>query len=167
MLKDATYKEKFELLSDWMPLVVDSVKKDLRNEHLKKDYGFAKKYLPSKNLNKVTTEELTEAYRSAVSQEPKAEEIVEFIFNRWLLKHTEVYQFFEDSLQRISPNFMELTEIGQNESTQIMKSAVSLFGATNTYLFAVINSVVFPKSVFEELLQQAKLKNVRLNKMKP
>lgn len=83
MYKNASYKEKFALLNDWFGLVIDSVKKDLKNEHLKKDLYFVKKFLGSKNLNKLTTEDLTEAYQRAIVEEEKGEELAEFITSRW------------------------------------------------------------------------------------
>ena len=99
MLKDATYKEKYNALKNWMPAIVDVVKKDLKNEHLKTDFVFAKRYFAGKNLNKLTNEELVAGYASAIQQEEKGEEIAEFITNRWLIKNSELYGFFEEELK--------------------------------------------------------------------
>lgn len=156
MLKNATYKEKFNLLQDWLPRIIEAVKKDLRNEHLKQDWAFVKKYFANKNLNKLSVEEMVEGYRSALSQEEKAEEIAEFISNRWLLKHTDIYHYFEDALTRINPNFQELDELDHNLSSTLVDQAVGQYGAPNTYLFAVINSVVFPKVIYDKLHHRAK-----------
>lgn len=95
MYKNATYKEKFADLQEWIPLLVEAVKKDLRNEHLKKDLNFVKKFLSSKNVHKVTIEELAEAYQKAIQEEEQGEELAEFITSRWLLKNSELYEFFE------------------------------------------------------------------------
>src|ERR1700726_3667878 len=110
MYKNATYKEKFADLQEWVPFLVESVKKDLRQEHLKKDFAFVKKYLSSKNIHKVTTEELAEAYQKAI-QEEQGEELAEFITSRWLLKNSEMYEFFEKQLSQIHPDFTNLEEI--------------------------------------------------------
>lgn len=156
MLKDSTYKEKCDMLKSWMPQIIETVKKDLKNEHLKNDFKFAKKYLSGKNVNKLTTEDFVQAYSQALDQEENAEEIAEFVTNRWLLKNTELYDYFERALTQISPDFTQLTEIDSQRSQEIVEGSVVLFGAPKTYLFSVMNSVVFPKDVYEKLDKRAK-----------
>ena len=155
MLKDSTHKEKFAMLKNWMPYILDSVKKDLKNEHLKKDWNFVKQYLPSKNINKLTVQELTEAYSRALEQDERAEDLAEFLTNRWLLKNTEIYHFFESELTKIAPNFSEIDELDRAKSHDLMHGAIEKFGAPKTYLFCVLNSVVFPQDIFEELNRKA------------
>lgn len=156
MLKDTTYKEKFQILNDWLDGIIETVKRDLRNEHLKKDWNFVKKYFAGKNSNKLTTEDLVLAYRSAIADEENGEEIGEFIAARWLLKNTEIYQFFEEKLRAITTDFSTLTEISYPQAEAIMNEAVTHFGAPKTYLFCVINSVVFPENIYAELRKKAK-----------
>lgn len=155
MLKDTPYREKFTILKKWMPDIIENVKKDLKNEHLKKDLLFVKKHFGGKNVNKLSTEELVEGYMQAIAQEEAAEEIGEFITNRWLLKNTELYAYFEAKLTQISPNFQEIVEIEKDKSLAIIDEAIVHFGAPRTYLFAVLNSVVFPQDVFHILSQRA------------
>lgn len=155
MYKDASYKEKFEDIREWIPYLIDSIKKDLRNDHLKKDFHFVKKFFPSKNIHKVTTEEMAEAYQRAIEGEEKGEDIAEYITSRWLLKHTDLYEFFEKHLTQIDPNFTELAEIEQESAKKLIEKAVSEFGAPQTYLFSVLNSVVFPKESFQRLKTDA------------
>lgn len=155
MLKESTYKEKFSTLQTWMPLIIDSIRKDLKNEHLKKDPGFARQYFPGKNPAKLTTEELLDGYSQALASEENAEEIAEFIANRWLLKHTELYYYFEQELSKIDPNFNELKDIDKPAATKIMEGAIQQFGAISTYLFCVLNSVVFPEEVYKTMNQGA------------
>ncbi|MBA2369597.1 MAG: hypothetical protein H0V82_11320 [Candidatus Protochlamydia sp.] len=156
MYKDTSYKEKFALLNDWLSLIVDSVKKELKNEHLKKDIFFVKKFLNSKNLNKISTDDLTEAYQQAITEEEKGEEIAEFITSRWLLKNSELYEFFETRLSQINPNFSDLEELTADQAAPLMNDSVSQFGAPQTYIFAVLNSVVFPKDIYHQLEGKAK-----------
>lgn len=156
MLKDTTYKEKFQMLDDWLEEIIDTVKKDLRNEHLKKDWNFLKKYFAGKNSNKLTTEDFVTAYRSAMAQEENGEEIGEFIASRWLLKNTEIYHFFEEKLRAITSDFSTLTEIDPQQAKKIIDEAIPRFGAPKTYLFSVINSVVFPEATYAELRKKAK-----------
>lgn len=155
MLKNITHKEKFALLKKWMPIIVDSVKKDLKNEHLKKDWAFVKQHFPGKNLNKLTAEEIAQAYAYVIENSENAEELAEFISNRWLLKHTELYYFFEKELSKITADFNELEELEKNQSMEIIERSVKEFGALDTYLFSVLNSVVFPKEAYDNLAARA------------
>lgn len=156
MLKDASYKEKCLMLKHWMPQIIETIKKDLRNEHLKKDYRFVKKYFAGKNINKLMDNDYVDAYTSALETEENAEEIAEFLTNRWLLKNTELYSYFENKLSRISQDFTELTELDEQKSQEIVNESISHFGAPRTYLFAVLNSVVFPKKIYEKLDKEAR-----------
>lgn len=155
MYKNATYKEKFAVLQEWIPVLVETVKKDLRNEHLKKDFYFVKKFFPSKNIHKLTTEELAEAYQKAIQEEEKGEELAEFITSRWLLKNSELYDFFEQQLSNIMPDFTNLEEIDSSQAQVLIETALYQFGAIQTYLFSVLNSVVFSKESFQYLQIQA------------
>lgn len=155
MYKNSTYKEKFADLNEWIPLVIDAIKKDLRNEHLKQDMMFVKKYLTSKNIHKATTEELTQAYQKAIQEQEHGEELAEFITSRWLLKNSDLYEFFEKELTKINPEFSELEEIAPEQAHALIEAAILEFGAPRTYLFSVLNSVVFPKENFQKLKLQA------------
>jgi len=155
MLKDTTYKDKFAMLQSWMPQIIDSIKRDLRNEHLRNDIVFAKHYFPGKNPAKLTSEELAPAYIHVMANGEKTEELGEFIANRWLLKHSDLYHFFEQELTKLNPNFNELTSIDKPHATKIMEESVKQFGAMETYLFCVFNSVVFPEEIYKTLSQKA------------
>lgn len=155
MLKDTTYKEKFALLKPWMPSIVESVKKDLKNDHLKNDWQFCKKYIGTKNLNKISIEELAAAYVQAMETEEDVEELGEFISNRWLMRNTEIYNYFEQELKKIADDFTTLEVIDATTSHKIVDESVSQFGAPRTYMFSVINAVVFPKEVYEKLSKTA------------
>lgn len=155
MLKETSYKAKFDVLAPWMPHIIDTVKKDLKNDHLKGDFAFCKLHFAGKNINKLTTEELATAYTNAIASSEKAEEIGEFITNRWLVKNSDLYHYFEQELTKINPNFNDLDVLDKQTSLRLMNGAVQQFGAPKTYLFCVMNSVVFPKEVFDQLSQLA------------
>jgi hypothetical protein len=161
MYKNASYKEKFITLKDWIPLIVEIIKKDLKNEHLKKDLYFVKKFLSSKNIHKLSTEDLVDAYSRAIAEDESAEQIAEFMTSRWLLKNSEVYDFFAQRLSQINPEFTTIEELSTNDSQALIKDATEQFGAVNTYLFSVLNSVVFPESVFHAMHQKAKQEKVQ------
>lgn len=155
MYKNATYKEKFADLQAWIPFLVDAVKKDLRNEHLKKDFYFVKKFLSSKNIHKVSIDELSQAYQKAIQEEEQGEELAEFITSRWLLKNSDLYEFFEKQLSQINPDFTNLEEMTPTQAQTLIDASIVEFGAPHTYLFSVLNSVVFPSENFQKLKMQA------------
>lgn len=151
MLKDTTYKEKFAMLKSWLPVILESIKKDLKNEHLKSDGSFCRQYLPGKNMHKITTEDLVNAYSLALAEGENAEQLGEYISNRWLMKNSELYGYFEERLSSINPDFSAIQEIDLPTANDIVNGAVESFGASRTYLFSVLNSVVFPKDVYDSL----------------
>lgn len=156
MYKDASYKEKYADLQEWLPFIIEGIKKDLKNEHLKKDFYFAKKYFSSKNLSKLTTDDLVHAYQNAIKTEENGEALAEFITSRWLMQNADLYDFFETSLSQISPDFTSLEEIDLQRAQTIINDASREFGTVSTYIFSVLNSVVFPAEVFKKLAKQAK-----------
>lgn len=164
MYKNASYQEKYADLNEWLTSIIETVKKDLKNEHLKKDFLFIKKYLASKNPQKVTTEELTEAYRKAIAEESNGNELAEFITARWLLKHSDLYEYFERELSQIAPDFTALEEIDAPAAQKLIAGSVKHFGALPTYIFSVLNSVVFPKETFQHLKKQAKEEHTHRHK---
>ena len=155
MLKNISNKERFLMIQEWIPTIIESIKKDLKNDHLKQDYVFVKKYLSNKNFQKASTEDLTNAYIKALQEEELADDIAEFMINRWLLKNTEIYNFFAQELQQINPDFTELEEIAHDASLDIIERANQQFGAPKTYLFSVLNSVVFSPEAFDQLAKRA------------
>ncbi len=155
MLKNASYKEKFTLLKPWFSMLIEEIKKDLKNDHLKNDLIFCKRYLPGKNTSKATSMELAEAYSKAIEDYERAEDVAEYLSQRWLLKNSELYDFFEAALNNIDPNFTELEMLDLERSKQLMETSVKSHGALRTYFFSVINSVVFPKEIYDELSQKA------------
>lgn len=155
MVMDIAYKQKLSTLKEWMPSIVEIIKGDLKNDHLRQDASFLKKYFSSQNINKLTIEEFSNGYNKAIEQEEKGEEIAEFIANRWLLKNNDLYQCFEEELQKITPDFTQLELLEDSQSRTILEKAVPSFGAIRTYLFSVLNGVVFSPVILEELHEEA------------
>jgi hypothetical protein len=155
MLKDATYKEKLSMLKPWMPFIIENVKKDLKNDHLKRDTAFCRQYLAGKNSAKATVEDLVEAYTQALETSEKAEVIAEFISHRWLSQNGEMYTYFAEKLSAVNPDFAQLEQLEANQSRSIVAGALEEHDPLPIYLFCVLNSVVFPPEVFEELRQTA------------
>lgn len=153
MLKETGYQEKFVILKPWIHQIIDGVKKDLKNEHLKIDKGFCKRYFLGKNAQQVTIEEMAEAYLQDI--EAGNVGLGEFIATRWLLKHADIYHFFEEQLKKTHPQFEELECLSEAEATPLKEVALHQFGPQKTYIFCVFNSVVFPSSIFDSLRELA------------
>lgn len=150
LLKDSTYQQKFStLLKPWMPLIVETIKRDL------KQTSVARKYLPSKPAAKLTVEELTEGYLKAIAEDEQGEAIGEWVSQCWLLKKPDLYAFFRDKLSEINSEFDQIEEIELKKSNAILEEAVPQFGAPDLYLFTVINAVVFPPEVVKQLATRA------------
>jgi hypothetical protein len=159
MLKEATAQEKFTLLNEWLPEIIQEIKKDLKNDHLKNDPKFLKKYI-GKNLQKVEVEDLVKSYSTAVA-EGGMDHLAEFVYQRWLLKNTDIYDYFANQLEKVQEDFTELKEIDANTAKEIAERSCQQFGACKTYCFSVINSVVFPKTIFDDLNNRAKKRKLK------
>jgi hypothetical protein len=144
-------KEKLLELKEWFPSILETVKKDLKNEHLKKDYVFVKKYLGGKNIHKLENQELETAYFTALQGEEKGEEIAEFMVHRWIFRNSEMYHFFEKELMKVRPDFTEIKELSAQEGEPILQEALREFGAVKTYIFSKMNGVAFTQDQFAKL----------------
>jgi hypothetical protein len=160
MLKDTGYQEKFTMLSPWLVEIIEVVKKDLKNEHLKIDKNFCKRYFLGKNLNQIEVPEMVSAYEKDISEGNVG--LGEFIATRWLLKNGDIYGFFESQLKNVTADFETLEVLPHDLSTQLLERSLKDFGAVRTYLFSVLNSVVFSKELYDGLREKAlKEKTIR------
>ncbi|MFN0064766.1 MAG: hypothetical protein ACKVOH_00865 [Chlamydiales bacterium] len=147
------YAEMFKLVDPWIGKILEAVKKDLKQEHLKKDREFCKRYFLGKNFNLVGVEEMIPAYRKEIMGGNTG--LGEFIASRWLLKNSDVYDFFESELSRITPDFEKLEMLEEKIALQLKRESLAQFGATKTYLFSVLNAVTFSPDIFAELREKA------------
>lgn len=154
-IQEKNLKEKFSTVRQWLADIVHPIKKDLRQDHLIQDRGFAHKYFRGKTINKITTEEFAEAYSKAIEEEEKGEEIADFIFHRWLMKNTDIYYFFDRELSKIAEDYTTLKSIDHKVGQEIKNKAVSEFGPEKAYLFSFLNGVVFDQKIFDELAHEA------------
>lgn len=165
MLNETTSKQKLLSLKNWLPSIIESIKKEIRQEHLKQDWVFVKKYLNGKNIQKTTLEELVEGYETAIREDEKGEEIAEFVANCWIMKHSEIYHFYEKALSKINPDFEKIHSIPENVADDILKESSEEFGSSNTYVFCILNSVAFPQDLMDKLATQVKQKERELKEI--
>lgn len=168
MLKDSTYSQKLTMLKSWINTIIDEIKKDVKQEHLKYDRDFTKTYFSGANTAKLTANELAVGYVQAIEKNDRVEEIGEFLANRWLLKNSDMYEHFEEKLKKISPDFTDLDVLDEKDASELMNDSIKEFGAVKTYLFSVLNSVVFPENIYNELQNKAfnEKKNAEENEAK-
>lgn len=155
MRKDPTHREKFLLLAEWMPAIIESVKKDLRNEHLKHDFDFIKRFFTTKNINKAELGEMVQAYAKGVQEAENGEDLGEFIAHRWIFRHSDIYNHFEKALSALNPDFTAITEISDEKGTVIIEESAKEFGSRDTFIFAVLNSVAFSDKLLKNLSERA------------
>ncbi|MCB1113172.1 MAG: hypothetical protein KDK62_00255 [Chlamydiia bacterium] len=155
MFKDSTYQEKLKALKPFSENIVDLIKRDLKNEHLKKDNVFVKKYFPGKVPNRISVSEMAEGYFLAIQDEEVGEKVAEFIANRWMLKSSDLYGYFESELIKVTDDFEAIEELDESLAQKLLEGAQEEYGAISTYLFSVINSVAFSKERFDALSKQA------------
>lgn len=148
-----TFAHIFSLLEPFYGEIFTSVRNDLRDQHLRTDKAFLKKNFPNKRLSFLTADDFAKVYPQRIVQ--GHESLGEFIANRWLLKHLEIYNFFEDELKKIHPAFEEISALDELAGRNIMLEAVKLFGAKECYIFALFNGVRFSQSLLDELRQAA------------
>ncbi len=159
MLKDSTYSQKLTILKKWIPNIVEEIKRDLKNDHLKKDKQFCKTYFSTCDVARISTDDLSAGYRKAAENEAVEENLAEFIGNRWLLKNTDIYDFYEFHLSKIDENFTELEVLEPEAAEKLVNASVHEFGPVKSYIFSVLNSVVFPETHFKKMEKLAEDQN--------
>lgn len=162
-IKDATYLQKMELLVPYHREILDSVKKDLKREHIGKDKSAHKQLFKSRPLHRIELEELLTVYSPLLLTR---EDFGEFVASRWILKNIEIYEFFGKKLEQIEGNFDQLTQLDEAFARSTVQGAIEQFGPRATYFFCVLNSVVLPSGEFrilEELSKSAEPAQISAN----
>ncbi len=148
-------KNQFQTLQNWTREVLDTIKKDLKNDHLPSDGQFYRSHFGNRPQNRLTTEEIFAAYEKELLQ--GNEEIAEFVVNRWVFKHGDLYRHFSDRLTQINPDFDQIQQLTVEESQKVLDGAAEAYGAIPTFLFSLLNGVVFPEAVLERLRKAAEI----------
>lgn len=141
-------KKTFITIQPWIGQILQEIKKDIKTEHLPADKHFYKEHFGSRPLNRLTSEEINAVYEKELLA--GNENLSEWVVNRWVFKHGDIYQFFAEELSKINPNFQEIELIPDADAESMLARAKS-FGAQSIYLFAELNEVVFSQKFFEQL----------------
>jgi hypothetical protein len=146
-------KNPFQTLQPWLSQILHTIKRELKTDHLSKNPSFYRTYFGNRPMNRLSSEEIFAAYEKELLQ--GNEELAEWVVNRWVFNHGEVYKHFAERLSRVNPNFDEIECLDEPQSKEILAGAVDSFGALPVYIFSVLNGVVFPESVLAHLRSQA------------
>lgn len=155
-IKDATYRQKMKILVPHHKEMLQSIKKDLKQEHLNHDKLAHKKHFGNRPLHRITSEDLFAVYIPLMLE---SEECGEFVASRWIVKHLEIYEFFSRKLESLNKNFDQLTQLEPDFSHQITKEAMEEFGARATLIFCVLNSVIISADDYQILDTNAEEKS--------
>ncbi len=155
-------KNQFHALQNWTFEILDAIKKDLKSDHLHADPLFYRTYFGNRPQNRLTTEEIFAAYEKELTQ--GNESIAEFVVNRWVFKHGDLYKRFADRLAKINPDFDQIKDLSDVESQEILKGVPEEFGAVPTFLFCLLNGVVFPKTTLDRLEKAAQIEKAAKKK---
>lgn len=146
-------KNRFHTLQNWTREVLQDIKKDLKNDHLHTDPIFYKTYFGNRPLNRLTTEEIFTAYAQELVK--GNEDLAEFVVNRWVFKHGDLYQHFALRLGAINPDFEKIEQLTDAEADTVLSGAAESFGAIPTFLFVLLNGVVFSEMIINRLHKAA------------
>jgi hypothetical protein len=154
-------KDKFQTLQPWLSQVLHTIKKEIKAEHLSKSPIFYKAHFGNRPLNRLTNEEICVVYEKELLQGDN-EEMGEWVINRWVFRHGDIYQHFAERLTQIHPDFDEIKSLNDMQSEQVLSGSVESFGAISVYLFTVLNGVVISPSVLGRLRSAAEKEQAKL-----
>src|SRR3990167_2281186 len=150
---------KFNTLRPWLEEILLVIKKDIKTDYLPAMQAMYKSYFGSRPVNRLQNEEI---YAALIQElENGNEDLAEWIVNRWVFKHGELYQFFASSLEKIQPDFSSLDQLTIDQSQMILSRAKDLFPIKEVYFFSVLNGVVFPQEIFEQLKNEVQTASER------
>lgn len=155
-------KNQFQALQNWTLEVLNTIKKDIKSDHLHTDPVFYRTYFGNRPQNRLTSEEIFAAYEKELIQ--GNEDLAEWVVNRWVFKHGDLYQHFAERLSQVNPNFEQITQLSDAEADAILDGAAEKYGAIPTYLFSILNGVVFPEAVLQRLSQAAEVEKASRDK---
>jgi hypothetical protein len=144
----------FETIQPWLNRVLAAIKKDIKSEHLPSNPPFYRTYFGNRPIHRLTSEEIFTAYGKELLEGNA--DLGDWVVNRWVFQHGELYEHFAERLSQINPEFSEISSLTEEESHRVLEGATEQFGAIAVYLFSVLNGVVFPSSVLQKLADAAK-----------
>lgn len=146
-------KNKFQTIQPWISFILDAIKKEIRTDHLASSPAFARAHFGNRPLNRLTAEEIFTVYEKELLA--GNQDLADWVVNRWVFKHGDIYKYFAEKLSRIQPDFSAIESLDLAQSEQVLEGAPELFGFLPVYLFSFLNGVVFPEEIFTRLYHAA------------
>jgi polyhydroxyalkanoate synthesis regulator phasin len=143
----------YSRIAPWLSNVLLDIKKDIKSEYLSARPSFLKLHFGNRPVAKITLEELVQPFEKELLN--GNEELSEWVVNRWVMRHAEVYRHFALALSAINPNFEEIDQLTTEQGASLLKSSNELFGPVETLLFIVLNGVVISPPQLEAFREQA------------
>lgn len=158
-------ENQFQFLQGWILEVLSAIKKDIKSDHLHTDPVFYRTYFGNRPQNRLTAEEIFAAYEKELLK--GNQDLCDWVVNRWVFKHGDLYSHFAEGLSRVNPDFEKIQTLTAEQSEQILQGAAESFGAIPVFLFTVLNGVVFPETVLDKLCKAAEVeKSIQLSEQK-
>lgn len=67
----------------------------------------------------------------------------------------DLYSFFEKALSEVSSEFEKIPELTPEQADKLIREACEKFNVENVFCFVVLNEVVIPNAIFNQLQRQA------------
>src|SRR4051812_29479910 len=83
---------KFHTLQPWLEEILGSIRKDIKTDYLPGSATFYRTHFGSRPQNRLTIEEINAAFIKELLA--GNEEMAEWVVNRWVFKHGDVYRYF-------------------------------------------------------------------------
>lgn len=155
-------ENQFQALQNWTLEILDTIKKDIRTDHLHTDPVFYRTYFGNRPQNRLTAEEIFAAYEKELLK--GNDDLAEWVVNRWVFKHGDLYKHFAERLSEVNPDFDQIKQLTEEESARILEGAAEAHGAIPTFIFSLLNGVVFPQTVLDRLRKEADVEKVAREK---
>ncbi|MGB7978439.1 MAG: hypothetical protein WCF19_04680 [Chlamydiales bacterium] len=153
---------QFQALQNWTFEVLSAIKKDIKSDRLHTDPIFYRANFGNRPQNRLTAEEIFAAYEKELLKGNN--ELAEWVVSRWIFKHGDLYNHFAERLSEVNPDFNEIKQLTEEESRRILDGAAESFGAIPTFIFSLLNGVVFPQSILDELQKGAEAERALLER---
>ena len=153
MVTGQRYAEKFALLKPFSEEIFKIIKKEIKSEMQGKGSALRKKLGAASFTTdfKYLTSLITDCILSG-----EGEEIGEWVAVVWINKKKDIFTLFHEHLVEVSEDYSELTTLPAPVEEKLIQDSIEKFGAKNTYIFSLLNSVVFSAQALERLENLAK-----------
>ena len=147
------WSDRFSLIAPWFADIIQVIKRDCKSEHLRLDPYFVRKHFGGKPVQYINLEDMRDVYLQQILA--GNDTLAEFVSNRWVFRHMDVYRFFEKELTKICPKFEQLHNMSEEQAATLINEASQEFGVEKVFCFVVLNEVTLPDQIFERLQQEA------------